>query len=230
MHGWPLRSGRRWPAEVTSARWTPPPRGKGSTHPGRISFVWNVETPLGSGRSWPGRPTARKAQLPSGNRMAQEANAGSRKETGTRGSMAGLSTGRPAQPSGYGCTARTRKAADVGQVSLCGLTGQGRRNRGTSWTPRRTGRSGLGRSGLRRDGERTRGRRPGLGVGRLAPGRGGRTASAAEDLHGIAGRGPQEGPQLAELMLRSRSNTLLSVRRVTEINAGRATAGEPPRV
>lgn len=72
--------------EVTPDRWTPPPRGKGSTHPGRISFVWNVETPLRSG-PWPGRPTVRKAQLPSGNRMAQEANAGSRKATGTRGMM-----------------------------------------------------------------------------------------------------------------------------------------------
>jgi hypothetical protein len=49
VQGWPLRSGRRWPVEVSPVRWTPPPRGKGSTHPGRISFVWNVETPLGSG-------------------------------------------------------------------------------------------------------------------------------------------------------------------------------------
>jgi hypothetical protein len=43
--------------------------------------------------------------------------------------------------------------------------------------------------------------------------------------HGIAGGGPEEGPQPAELMLRSRSNTLVSVRRVTERNAGRLTAG-----
>jgi len=52
VYGSPLRSGRRWPAEVTPARWTPPPRGKGSTHPGRISFVWNVETPSRRRRPW----------------------------------------------------------------------------------------------------------------------------------------------------------------------------------
>ena len=35
---------------------------------------------------------------------------------------------------------------------------------------------------------------------------------------------------MQKLMLRSRSNTLLSVRRVTEINAGRATAGVDGKV
>ena len=65
VQGWPLRSGRRWSVEVTPARWTPPPRDKGGTHPGRISLVWNVETPLGSGRA-PGRLTVREAQFPSG--------------------------------------------------------------------------------------------------------------------------------------------------------------------
>ncbi len=34
---------------------------------------------------------------------------------------------------------------------------------------------------------------------RLADRRGGRTASAAADLHGVAGRGPQTGPQFAEV-------------------------------
>jgi RNA-directed DNA polymerase len=43
------------------------------------------------------------------------------------------------------------------------------------------------------------------------------TASKAEDLKKVR--------QLRELMLRSRANTLLSVRRVTERNAGRLTAG-----
>jgi RNA-directed DNA polymerase len=44
-----------------------------------------------------------------------------------------------------------------------------------------------------------------------------RTAAAAADLQGDAGRGPEEGPEsLQKLMLRSRSNTLVSVRRVTE--------------
>ena len=85
VQGWPLRSGRRWLVEVTPAGWTPPPRGQGGTHPGRVSLVWNVETPLGSGSlSRLGRLTVRKVQFPSGNRMAQQANAGRRKATGNR--------------------------------------------------------------------------------------------------------------------------------------------------
>src|SRR5258707_11747521 len=43
------------------------------------------------------------------------------------------------------------------------------------------------------------------------------TASRAGDLKKVR--------NLQKLMLRSRDNTLLSVRRVTEINAGRSTAG-----
>ncbi|MER6548977.1 reverse transcriptase N-terminal domain-containing protein [Streptomyces sp. NPDC001250] len=48
------------------------------------------------------------------------------------------------------------------------------------------------------------------------------TASQAGDLKKVR--------SLQKLMLRSRSNTLLSVRRVTEINAGRATAGADGKV
>lgn len=48
------------------------------------------------------------------------------------------------------------------------------------------------------------------------------TASQAGDLKKVR--------NLQKLMLRSRSNALLSVRRVTEINAGRATAGVDGRV
>jgi hypothetical protein len=48
------------------------------------------------------------------------------------------------------------------------------------------------------------------------------TASQAGDLKKVR--------NLQKLMLRSRSNTLLSVRRVTEINAGRKTAGVDGRV
>src|SRR5258708_23254130 len=58
-------------------------------------------------------------------------------------------------------------------------------------------RDGRGRR-RRRGGERTRGRSSGLGRCGLAAGRGGRTTSSAADLRGIAGRGPEEGPQLAE--------------------------------
>src|SRR5438132_5822315 len=43
------------------------------------------------------------------------------------------------------------------------------------------------------------------------------TASKAGDLRKVR--------NLQKMMLRSRSNTLVSVRRVTEVNAGRATAG-----
>ncbi|MER7578150.1 reverse transcriptase N-terminal domain-containing protein [Streptomyces sp. NPDC126514] len=48
------------------------------------------------------------------------------------------------------------------------------------------------------------------------------TASQAGDLRKVR--------NLQKLMLRSRANTLLSVRRVTEINAGRATAGVDGKV
>ena len=60
------------------------PRGREGTHPGRISCVQNVATPLGSGHEGfvAGKPTVRKAQLRSGKRMTREANAGDRKATG----------------------------------------------------------------------------------------------------------------------------------------------------
>src|SRR5216683_363580 len=48
------------------------------------------------------------------------------------------------------------------------------------------------------------------------------TASQAGDLKRVR--------NLQKLMLRSRSNTLVSVRRVTELNAGRKTAGIDGRV
>lgn len=52
--------------------------------------MWNVGTLLGSGcGDVAGQPTARKAQLPSGGRMTWEANAGGRKATGNRDSVAG---------------------------------------------------------------------------------------------------------------------------------------------
>ena len=92
-----------------------------------------------------------------------------------------------------------------------------RRNRRASWTP-------LPRVAV--GGERTGGR--GLWTGThldWRAGRGRRTAAAAADLHGVAGRGPQAGPQPAEVDAPVARNTLLSVRRVTEINAGRKTAG-----
>lgn len=54
--------------------------------------VRNVTIPMGSGAAFVvvGGPTVRKADVPSGRRMTREANAGSRKATGTRDSMTTL--------------------------------------------------------------------------------------------------------------------------------------------
>jgi hypothetical protein len=62
-------------------------------------------------------------------------------------------------------------------------------------------RAGHGRGrGLWCAGERTRGRTSRLGRHPVAPRRGGRTAAAATDLRGVAGGGPQAGPQPAEVI------------------------------
>ena len=94
-----------------------PSRSKGGTQPGRISLAWNVVTPMGSGGSVSGQPTVRKAQLPSGHRMIQEAKAGSRKATGNRDWWPAPPLAVPHNWPDTG-TARTRKGADVGQVGL----------------------------------------------------------------------------------------------------------------
>jgi hypothetical protein len=66
-----------------SAGRTPPPRGRGGAHPDRFSCLGNVAIPLRSGLCvWPGRPTARRAEVLSGYRMAQEAEAGMSKGNG----------------------------------------------------------------------------------------------------------------------------------------------------
>ena len=86
-----------------------------------------------------------------------------------------------------------RKGADAG---LLGLRGN------ASETPEPKGKldtmSGTPGASGAVPGERTRGRLPGPGPGELGPGRGERKAAAAADLRGIAGRGPEEGPLLAE--------------------------------
>jgi hypothetical protein len=64
-----------------------------------------------------GKPTARKAQVPSWNRMAQEANAGRPKGQGkTEGRPTSRAPGHNPPDTGPGDPAR--KGADVGQVSL----------------------------------------------------------------------------------------------------------------
>jgi hypothetical protein len=69
------------PRAYSSGGWTPQLRGKGGTHPGRISVMRNVETPMESGGGrYVGRPTATAAETSSGRRMVQEAKASSRKQ------------------------------------------------------------------------------------------------------------------------------------------------------
>lgn len=72
---------------------------------------------MGSGGIFSGKPTARKAQLPSGNRMIQEAKAGSRKAAGNRGWWPAPPLAVPHNWPDTG-PARTRKGADVDQVGL----------------------------------------------------------------------------------------------------------------
>src|SRR6266498_452820 len=70
-----------WPGEHRR------PRGRGGTHPGRSSCVWNAVIPSGSGRHVSsGKPTARGAQLLGGNRMTEKRTpaAETRREAGTR--------------------------------------------------------------------------------------------------------------------------------------------------
>jgi hypothetical protein len=74
----PLRCGRRRPGSGPGRDEHRCPRGTEGAHPDRSSCVRNVVTPSGSGpRS--GKPTARRAQLPGGNRMTEKRNAGGRK-------------------------------------------------------------------------------------------------------------------------------------------------------
>src|SRR5664279_3870175 len=91
VQGWPLRSGRRRVVEVPPSGWTPPPRGKGSTHPGRISLVWNVATPLRSGRKRSARSADREEgatpqREQDGPRSERWQPKGGRKPRGTAGS------------------------------------------------------------------------------------------------------------------------------------------------
>jgi hypothetical protein len=65
-----------------------------------------------------GKPTVRKAQLPSGNKMVQEANAGGRKAPGNRETTADSFVGVSRITGRIRADARTCKGADVDQVSL----------------------------------------------------------------------------------------------------------------
>src|SRR5262249_21608940 len=69
----------------------------------------------------PGKPTVRKAQVPGGNRMTRQADAGGRKAAGNRGTMAGPPLAVPDNWPEIGPGDRARKGADAGQVSPCRL-------------------------------------------------------------------------------------------------------------
>ncbi len=157
----------------------------------------NVETPSGSGPCRTGKPTVRKAQSPGGKRMVQEANAGGRKATGNRDRW-------PAPPPvvshNWPDTGRcpARKGADVGQVSLWRADDdRRRRNRRTSWTRRRTAAGVVEVNGPEDDVLDW----DAIDWRRVEDER---TASAAADLHGIAGTGTSKRVRsLQKLMLRS---------------------------
>ena len=74
---WPWQSGRRRSRRRLGREEHRRPRGREGTHPGRSSRVRNAVTPSGSGRAFgtSGKPTARRAQLPGGNRMTEKRNA-----------------------------------------------------------------------------------------------------------------------------------------------------------
>lgn len=82
--GRPLEGGRCRPEGLGRSGAHHRPRGSEDTHPGRISSMRNVTTPMGSGGTFAGRPTVRKAETPSGRRKTREANAGGRKAAENR--------------------------------------------------------------------------------------------------------------------------------------------------
>ena len=95
------------------------PRGIGGTHPSRISCVCNVETPMGSRiDQGPGKPTVRKAALPSGTGRSNKPMPAAERQRE-------IGRARPAPPLALpynrpdtGPSARARKGADVDRVSL----------------------------------------------------------------------------------------------------------------
>jgi hypothetical protein len=113
-------------------------RGKGSTHPPRISPTRNTTTPLGSvGAPGHGKPSPQGgANPPTGRRISQEAKAGGRKAKGTHNLP------------DKGRIPLAREGADVGEVVPLKTRKRKGPNRRTSWmrnppqTDRRTRRTG----------------------------------------------------------------------------------------
>src|SRR6266568_5721402 len=201
-------AGRTWPAGSA-----PPPPGFRGRPPRPHLPHAERENPDGVRRVPAGKPTVREAESPSGRRKAREANAGGRKAAGNREPDAGPSasgsriTGRIGQ-----CPAR--KSADAGLVSLRRKDVMTPEPRGKLDTVQVNGPEddpdwdsvdwGQAEENVRRLRRRIF------------------AASQAGDL--------KKARSLQKLMLRSRSNALVSVRRVTEINAGRKTAGVDGRI
>jgi len=162
----------------------------------------------------PGKPTVRGAQSPGGNRMTEKRNAGSRKAAGNRDRMAGpfsqsfRITGRiPGLVPGRE-SVLTRSGESVKRKMTMAPEPKDKLDATASAVANGPEDESLGWDAVdwRACEESVRRLRQRIFA-----------ASQAGDLGRVR--------NLQRLMLRSRANTLLSVRRVTERNAGRLTAG-----
>jgi hypothetical protein len=98
----PLRIGRRRPRTLLRSCGHRCSRGTGGTRPGRVSCVWNVETPSGPLHCWcGGRPTVRDAESRGGNRTPKK-----RMPVAERQQESGTSDRRSLQPVGSRITGR----------------------------------------------------------------------------------------------------------------------------
>ena len=179
---------------------------------------------------WRGRSTVRKTLIPGREQDAQEANAGGRKATGNRERVIGVL--RRGFPDNWPDTG-ARQAPEPERV----LTWAGELlessvadviNRRASWTPMAHTRTAVA------DGRAAVANGPEGGPGRRArPARGVGMRTARDNVRRLRQRifkAAQAGDHkkvrnLQKLMLRSHSNTLVSVGGSRELNAGRATAG-----
>jgi hypothetical protein len=121
MRSGPLRIGRRRPSTDLRSCGHRRSRGKAGTRPGRISYVWNVETPSGPSRpGCGGRPTVREAESRGGNRTPKKRMpvVERQQENGSRLWPVSPAGGFPYNWPDTGPGARLRKQADVWRVSL----------------------------------------------------------------------------------------------------------------
>src|SRR6266849_271751 len=215
----------RWEAATATGDHTPVvrtpwPRGTGGTLAGRVSAVRNVETPSRSG--WlPGKPTARKAQLLPAGKDGPTSKCRQAERPQETGAVAASSAAAPHNwPDTGGCLAR--KGADADQVSHWSFKPKEPEPKdkldamGGFTAPRASTAARVnGPEDDLDDWAAVDWRAHEDNVRRLRQ----RIFKATRvgDLRRVR--------QLQKLMLRSRSNTLVSVRLVTQRNAGRRTAG-----